>query len=134
MKNNRRSFIGKSLFLTVIFVLCSLSVSAQKSKFTGEWEVWWDKEASKGIVIELKEKNGRVSGTASGAIPRVYEAEIKSAKIVGNSFTAKIKDDWGNTGTVKITIRGRNLYWRVLKSNYKSSMTFPLKADLKKTK
>ena len=122
-----------------ILMVCALFIfsgvaAAQKSKFTGEWEVWWDKEASKGIMIELKEKNGRVSGTASGAIPHMYEAEIKSAKIVGNSFTAKIADDWGNTGTVKITVRGKNLYWRVIKSNYKSSMTFPLKADLKRTK
>ena len=125
----------KKIILAVcVLFICSGIVSAQKSKFTGEWEVWWDKEASKGISINLKEKNGRVSGTASGAIPRLYEAEIKSARIIGNSFTAKIEDDWGNSGTVKITIRGRNLYWRVLNSKIKGSMTFPLKADLKKTK
>lgn len=122
-----------TLFIFVLFAFAG-AASAQKSKFTGKWEHWWDKEASKGIIVELKEKNGRVTGTASGFIPHLYEAAIKSAKIVGNSFTAKIEDDWGNTGTVKITVRGKNLYWRVLKSNYKGSMTFPLKADLRRTK
>lgn len=130
----RKIFIGKVVFLAFIFTVCSLSVAAQKSKFTGEWEVWWDKVASKGVVIKLKEKNGRITGTAYGAIPKLYECEIKSIKINGNSFTAKIEDDWENTGTVKITVRGNKLYWRVLKSKIKSDMTFPLKADLKKTK
>lgn len=123
----------------IIVLVCALFVfsgvaMAQKSKFTGKWEYYWNREASKGFEVVLKEKNGRVSGTANGFIPHLYEAEIKSAKIVGNGFTANIADDWGNTGTVKVTVRGRKLYWRVLKSNYKSSMTFPLKLDLKKTK
>lgn len=120
----------------IIFSLLILvtAASAQKSKFTGEWEVWWDKEASKGIQVELKSKNGRIIGTAYGAIPHLYEAEIKSTRIVGNSFYAKLEDDWGNTGTVKITVSGKNLYWRVIKADYKKSMTFPMKADLKRTK
>lgn len=120
----------------VIFSLMILAnaVSAQRAKFTGEWEQWWDKRASKGIVIKLKEKNGRVSGSAYGAIPRLYEADIKSAKISGNGFTARIEDDWGNTATVKITINGNKLSWRVLKSDIKGNMTFPLKADLKRKK
>jgi hypothetical protein len=123
-------------FALIIFSLLIFTnlAHAQKSKFTGQWEVWWDKTASKGVVIKLKEKNGRVTGTAFGAIPRLYECEIKSTKISGNSFTGEIEDDWGNTGTVKITVSGRNLSWRVLKSKIKSDMTFPLKADLKRRK
>lgn len=119
------------IFSLLIF---TVTASAQKAKFTGEWEVWWDKQASKGIQVKLKSKNGQITGTAYGAIPRLYEADIKSTKISGNSFTAKIEDDWGNTATVKITVNGRNLSWRVLKSNIKGNMTFPLKADLKRTK
>lgn len=119
----------------IIFSLLILSTaaSAQNSKFTGKWEVWWDKQASKGVVIKLKEKNGKVTGTAYGAIPKLYEADIRSTKITGNSFIAQIKDDWENTATVKISVSGRNLYWRVIKSNIKSDMTFPLKADLKRS-
>ncbi len=119
----------------IIFSLLILSTgaSAQKSKFTGKWEVWWDKQASKGVVIKLKEKNGKVTGTAYGAIPKLYEADIRSTKITGNSFIAQIKDDWENTATVKISVSGRNLYWRVIKSNIKSDMTFSLKADLKRS-
>ncbi|HQU85710.1 MAG TPA: hypothetical protein PKY59_21420 [Pyrinomonadaceae bacterium] len=128
------TFIGKAAFLAFIFVVCSLSVAAQKSKFTGKWEYYWDREASKGFEVVLKEKNGRVSGTANGFIPHLYEAEIKPAKIVGNSFTANIADDWGNTATVKVTIHGRKLYWRVLKSKRKGSFTFPDKLDLNKVK
>ncbi len=125
----------KKLALIIFSLLIFTNIaSAQKSKFTGEWEQWWNKRESRGIVIKLKSKNGKVSGMAYGAIPRLYEAEIKSAKIVGNSFTAKIADDWGNTGTVKITVSGKNLSWRVVKSNIKGSMTFPLKADLRRTK
>ena len=122
-----------ALIIFSLFIFANVA-SAQKTTFTGKWEVWWDREASKGVVIKLKEKNGRVSGTAYGAIPKLYECEIKSTKISGNSFTAKIEDDWGNTGTVKITVSGKNLYWRVLKSKIKSDMTFPLKADLKRSK
>ena len=122
-----------ALIIFSLFIFSTVA-SAQKAKFTGEWEQWWDKRASKGIVIKLKEKNGRVTGTAYGAIPKLYEAEIKSTKITGNSFTAQVEDDWGNTATVKITLSGRNLYWRVIKSNIKSDMTFPLKADLKRKK
>lgn len=123
----------------IIVLICALFVfsgvaAAQKSKFTGEWEYYWDREASKGFVVELKEKNGRVSGTANGFIPHLYEAEIKSAKIVGNGFTANIADDWGNTATVKVTVRGRKLFWRVLKNKRKGSFTFPDKLDLKKVK
>lgn len=124
----------KIILITVSLLILAVSASAQKSKFTGEWEQWWNKRESRGIVIKLKEKNGKVSGTAYGAIPKMYEAEITSVKIVGNTITAKISDDWGNTGMVKITINGKNLSWRVLKSNIKGSMTFPLKADLKRTK
>jgi hypothetical protein len=125
----------KKLALIIFSLLVFANVtSAQKSKFTGEWEVWWNKRESRGIVIKLKEKNGKVSGTAYGAIPKMYEAEIKSTKMVGNTITAKIEDDWGNTGTVKITVNGKNLSWRVVKSNIKGSMTFPLKAVLKRTK
>lgn len=120
----------------VIFSLLMLvtAASAQKSKFTGKWEYYWDRNASKGFEVVLKEKNGKVSGTGSGFIPHLYDAEIKSAKIVGNSFTAQIADDWGNTGTVKITIQGNKLLWRVLKSKRKGSFTFPDKLDLKKVK
>ena len=121
--------IALIIFSLLIFTNLTL---AQKSKFTGEWEVWWDKAASKGLVVKLKERNGRVTGTAYGAIPKMYEAEIRSTKISGNSVTAGIEDEWGNTGTVKITVSGRNLYWRVVHSRIKSSMTFPLKADLKR--
>ncbi len=125
----------KKIALIIFSLLIFANVaSAQKSKFTGEWEQWWNKRESRGIVIKLKEKNGRVSGMAYGAIPKMYEAEIKSAKIVGNTITAKIEDDWGNTGTVKITVNGKKLSWRVLKSNIKRNMTFPLKADLKRSK
>lgn len=124
----------KVLFIIFSLLICATVASAQKTKFAGEWEVWWDKQASKGIVVKLKSKNGRISGTAFGAIPKMYEAEIKSAKAAGNSFTTQIEDDWGNTGTVKITVRGNNLYWRVIKQNIKGSMTFPLKADLKRKK
>lgn len=125
----------KKIALIIFSLLIFTNLAfAQKSKFTGEWEVWWDKAASKGVVIKLKQKNGRVTGTAYGAIPKLYEAEIKSTKISGNSLTAKIEDDWGNTATVKITVSGRNLYWRVLKSDIKRDMTFPLKADLKRRK
>jgi hypothetical protein len=125
----------KKFALVIVSLLVFTGVaSAQKSKFTGEWEYYWDREASKGFVVELKEKNGKVSGVASGFIPHLYDAEIKSAKIVGNSFTAKIADDWGNTGTVKITISGNKLYWRVLKSKRKGSWTFPDKSDLKRIK
>ncbi|MCD9188223.1 MAG: hypothetical protein LUM44_17535 [Pyrinomonadaceae bacterium] len=123
----------------IVFLICALFIlagaaSAQKSKFTGKWEYYWDREASKGFEVELKERNGRVSGTANGFIPHLYEAEIKSAKIVGNGFTANIADDWGNTATVKVTVRGRKLYWRVLKSKRKGSFTFPDKLDLNKVK
>jgi hypothetical protein len=120
----------------VIFTLLILGTAAmaQRAKFSGEWEQWWDREASKGIIVALKEKNGRVWGTASGAIPRVYEAEIKPARISGNTFTARIEDDWGNKATVKFTVRGRKLTWRVTNSDIKGSMTFPLKADLTRTK
>ena len=120
----------------IIFSLLILvtAASAQKSKFTGKWEYYWDREASKGFEVELKEKNGKVSGTASGFIPHLYEAGIKSAKIVGNSFTANIADDWGNTAIVKVTISGSKLYWRVLKSKRKGSFTFPDRLDLKKVK
>ena len=122
--------------LTIIFslLILSVAVSAQKSKFTGKWEFYWDREASKGFEVTLREKNGRVTGTANGFIPHLYEAEIKSAKIVGNSFTANIADDWGNTATVKVTVSGNKLFWRVLKSRRKGSMTFPDKLDLKKVK
>ena len=123
----------------IALMICGLLIfanvaSAQKSKFTGKWEYWWNKEASKGFVVELKEKNGKVSGTGSGFIPHLYDAEIKPTKVIGNSFTAKIADDWGYTGTVKITISGNKLYWRVLKSKRKGSFTFPDKLDLKKVK
>lgn len=125
----------KKLILVIFSLLiCVTAASAQKSKFTGKWEFYWDREASKGFEVVLKEKNGRVSGTGSGFIPHMYDAEIKPAKIVGNSFTAKIADDWGNTGTVKITISGKKLYWRMLKSKRKGSFTFPDKLDLRKTK
>lgn len=125
----------KKIALIIFSLLVFTTVAtAQKSKFTGEWEFYWDREASKGFVVELKEKNGRVSGVASGFIPHLYDAEIKSAKIVGNSITAKIADDWGNTGTVKITISGKKLYWRMLNSKRKGSYTFPDKLDLKKVK
>lgn len=115
----------------MIFVVAA---SAQKSKFTGKWEYYWDREASKGFEVVLKEKNGKVSGVGSGFIPHLYDAEIKPAKIVGNSITANIADDWGNTATVKITISGKKLMWRVLKSKRKGSFTFPDKLDLKKVK
>lgn len=120
----------------IIFTLLILATaaSAQKSKFTGKWEFYWDRNASKGFEVVLKEKNGRVTGTANGFIPHLYEAEIKSAKIIGNSFTANVADDWGNTGTVKITVSGKKLYWRVLKAKRKGSMTFPDKLDLKRVK
>jgi hypothetical protein len=120
----------------VIFSLLILSASAaaQKSKFTGKWEHWWDKAASKGFVVELKEKNGKITGTGNGFIPHLYEAEIKSIKVSGYSFTANIADDWGNTGTVKITLNGKKMSWRVLKSKRKGSFTFPDKIDLKKVK
>jgi hypothetical protein len=124
----------KAVLLTFCLLVFVSASSAQTSKFTGKWEYWWNKEASKGFVVELKAKNGRVSGTGSGFIPHMYDAEIKPAKIVGNSFTAKIADDWGNTGTVKITIRGNKLYWRVLNSKRKGSWTFPDKLDLRKAK
>lgn len=122
-----------ALIIFTLFIFTNVAL-AQKAKFTGQWEFWWDKEASKGFVVELKSKNGKVSGTASGFIPHLYECEIKSAKIVGNSFTAKIADDWGNTGTVKITVSGNKLYWRVLNSKRKGSWTFPDKQDLKRSK
>ncbi len=125
----------KKIALMAFSVLILVAAaSAQDSKFTGKWEYYWNREASKGFVVELKAKNGRVSGVGSGFIPHMYDADIKSAKIVGNSFTANIADDWGNTGTVKITIRGNKLYWRVLKSKRKGSWTFPDKLDLKKVK
>ncbi len=125
----------KKITLIIFSLLLFANIaSAQKSKFTGKWEHWWNKAASKGFVVELKAKNGRVSGTASGFIPHLYDAEIKSAKIIGNSFIAKIADDWGNTATVKVTISGKNLYWRVLKSKRKGSFTFPDKLDLKRSK
>ncbi len=119
------------VFALMVFVSVA---SAQKSIFTGKWEHWWDKKASKGFVVELKEKNGKISGTGSGFIPHLYEAEIKSVKISGNSFTAKVADDWGNTATVKINIIGRKMTWRVLNSKRKGSFTFPDKIDLRKTK
>ena len=122
-----------ALIIFSISVFASFA-SAQKSKFNGEWEFYWDREASKGFVVELKEKNGQVSGTANGFIPHLYEAEIKPSKIISNSFTAKIADDWGNTGTVKITISGKKLYWRVLNSKRKGSFTFPDKLVLKRIK
>lgn len=81
---------------------------------------------NEGFTVELKQRNGHVSGTANGFLPRIFEVEIHSAKIVGNSFTAKIDDDWGNSGTVKITIIGKTLYWRVTNPKIKSDMTFPL--------
>lgn len=124
----------KTLLIIFSLLMFVTAASAQKSKFTGKWEYFWDREASKGFVVELKEKNGRVSGTGSGFIPHLYEAEIKSAKIVGNSFTANIEDDWGNTGTVKVTVSGKKLFWRVLKSKRKGSFTFPDKLDLKRVK
>lgn len=124
----------KTIFLICAIFIFAGAVSAQTSKFTGKWEFYWDREASKGFVVELKEKNGKVSGTANGFIPHLYEAEIKSAKIVGNGFTAEIEDDWGNTATVKVTIRGKKLFWRVLKSERNGSFTFPDKLDLKKVK
>lgn len=123
--------IALIIFSLLVFTTMAF---AQKSKFTGKWEYYWDREASKGFEVVLKEKNGRVSGVGSGFIPHLYDAEIKSAKIIGNSFTANIADDWGNTGTVKITISGNKLYWRVLKSKRKGSWTFPDKLDLKKVK
>jgi hypothetical protein len=125
----------KKLALIAFSVLIlATGALAQDSKFTGKWEYYWNREASKGFVVELKAKNGRVKGVGSGFIPHMYDAEISSANIVGNSFTAKIADDWGNTGTVKVTIRGNKLYWRVLKSKRKGSFTFPDKLDLKKVK
>lgn len=125
----------KKLALIIFSLLMFASVaSAQTAKFNGKWEYWWNKEASKGFVVELKTKNGKVSGTANGFIPHLYEAEIKSAKIIGNSLTAKIEDDWGNTGTVKITLSGKKMYWRVLQSKRKGSWTFPDKLDLRRTK
>jgi hypothetical protein len=122
----------KTGLLTITLLILATTAMAQRAKFGGEWEQWWDRKASKGIVVELQEKNGRVWGTASGAIPRLYEAEIKPARITGNSFVARIEDDWGNNATVKFTIRGGRLTWRVTKSDIKASMTFPLTADLRR--
>lgn len=124
----------KSILVIFSLLILATAASAQKSKFTGKWEFYWDREASKGFEVVLKEKNGRVSGTGNGFIPHLYEAEIKPAKIVGNSITANIADDWGNTATVKITVSGKKLMWRVLKSKRKGSMTFPDKLDLKRVK
>ena len=134
MKIQNPLFIGKLLFTVFIGIFLASNSFAQKSNFTGKWEFWANKAESRGFVVELKEKRGLVTGTASGAIPHLYEADIKPAKIAGNSITANISDEWGNSGTVKITIRGKYLYWRVLKSNIKSNLTFPLKADLKRSK
>ncbi|MEZ5307277.1 MAG: hypothetical protein R2684_09050 [Pyrinomonadaceae bacterium] len=121
------------LVLAIVFAFAlSSNLFAQTSRFTGKWEYWWDKEASKGFVIELIEKDGIVTGTASGFIPHMYEAEIKSIKVSGKSFTADIEDDWGNTGVVKITVKGNKLTWKVLRSKREGSMTFPDRSSLQK--
>jgi hypothetical protein len=125
----------KKIALIIFGILIFANVaSAQNTKFNGEWEYYWNREASKGFVVTLKQKNGKVTGVGSGFIPHLYDAEIKSSKITGNSFIAKVADDWGNTATVKITISGKKLLWRVLSSKRRGSFTFPDKLDLKRSK
>lgn len=122
MRLENSSFFEESFKKALLFTFCLLvfvsAPSVKTSKFTGKWEYWWNKEASKGFVVEVKAKNGRFSETGSGFIPQLFDAEIKPATIVGDSVTSKIADDLGNTGTVKLRLRNLRNGLRMVQNVY----------------
>jgi len=69
-----------------------------------------------GLNVEIKEKDGKLTGDYGNFSSKQSEGKILSSKINGNIAIIEVDCDWGGRGTVQITrLKGNKLHWKVTK-------------------
>lgn len=128
--------LGRLLFLVILLVAFGVPALAQSAKpFQGEWE-WavyarsqdelppaYHNERLKdvpgaAIYLKIKQRGNKLTGEYSGSdrfLARLEDGEI-DATAKGNTTELELTSGFGGTVTVRLTLRGNRLHWKLTKS------------------
>ena len=134
-----RSQIASLLaILTLAFVVTTFGPAAEgqaRANFQGVWD-WAVYPSSRkelppayrneplksvpvaNISLQLKQRGNKLTGEYSGSahyLARVEDGELE-ATVKGNNATLELTSGFGGEVTVLLTMRGKRLYWKLIKS------------------
>jgi hypothetical protein len=130
--------LGKFILLIIVCGMVAASASAQKraKTFTGNWD-WaiYAKDKSElppayrdmdlkevpayAVDLTLRQKGKRLTGSfgiVARYLARVDEGDL-AATLIGNRATVRLTSNFGGSATIVLTLRGNQLFWKVIRSN-----------------